>query len=166
MKRLSLGLAVAALTFFIGVAADLVRLTREPAGIPAPVESEALPVEYFELQFDPDRYVGRQVRLRVKIMIDWAGSLDKWWMGDPRSPWEETFFGYEYAPDSEESLAGAKDFFGVDPRDPAGEINVFRLGHATLEGEFVIDRDKTDWMGRTYPYWFIVHRLEGVDARW
>ena len=78
------------------------------------------------------------------------------------APWGATFFGFDYAPDSEESFARAPAVLGVDPDDPEGEFNLVRSAYATLEGDFVIDRDKTDFLGRKFPYWFIVHRLEEV----
>jgi hypothetical protein len=166
MKRLTLRISIALLTFAIGLSVSVVFwMMREPVSIPSPLESAVLPVDYLELSFEPERYAGRRIRVRLYMHADWTGSVMKGYLGDPHSPWDAPFFGFDYAPDSEESFIKARGILGVDPNDPVGEFNVVRSSYATLEGDFVRDRNKTDYSGRKFPYWFIVRRLEQVEPR-
>lgn len=73
------------------------------------------------------------------------------------------FLWSRYALESEESFERAEGALGIDPEDPKDTINSVRRASVILSGRFIKDREKTDSIGRTYPYWFIIHRLEHVE---
>jgi hypothetical protein len=50
----------------------------------------------------------------------------------------------------------AEGSLGIDPEDPEGSINSVRRANVILSGKFMKDKEKTDSIGRTYPYWFVI----------
>jgi hypothetical protein len=163
MKRISLYSIIAFITFALGISSALIWWHQKGVDIPSPL-GNALEIDYHQLAKEPEKYVGKEIRLRVGASVSWRGSLIEGLLNEPYSP-GPVFFGVDYAPESAESFTKAEGALGVDPEDPEGKINSVRQANVVLTGRFIKDEGKKDFIGRTYPYWFIVSRLEYIDGK-
>ena len=163
MKRKTLYLVVAFLTLSLGVGIAFAWLAPKTDDIESPL-GNAVDVDYYKLAAEPQRYVGKNLRIRVVAGVGWKGSLIEGLLDEPMSP-HPVFFGVIYAPESHESFAKVEGTLGIDPEDLKGSINSVRRANVILSGKFIRDKEKTDSIGRTYPYWFIINRLEYVKGK-
>jgi hypothetical protein len=162
MKRKTLYLVVALITLFLGVSIAFAWLTPE-TNIESPL-GNAVDVDYYKLAAEPEMYVGKNLRLRVVAGVGWKGSLIEGLLNEPTSI-HPVFFGVIYAPESQESFAKVEGTLGIDPEDPKGSINSLRRANVILSGKFIRDTEKSDSIGRRYPYWFVINRLEYVEGK-
>ena len=151
------------ITLCLGVGVAFAWLTPKTADIESPL-GNSLDVDYYKLAAEPERYVGKNLRIRVIAGVSWKGSLIEGIVDEPMAI-HPVFFGVVYAPESQESFAKAERTLGIDPEDPQGSINSVRRANVILSGKFIKDREKTDSIGRKYPYWFIINRLEHVEEK-
>ena len=163
MKRKTLYLVVAFITLSLGVGIAFAWLTPKTTDMESPLGS-AIDVDYYKLAAEPERYVGKSVRVRAVAGVDWRGSLIEGLLDKPMSP-QPVFFGVVYTPESQESFAKVDGTLGIDPEDPKGSINSVRRANVILSGMFIKDVEKTDSIGRRYQYWFIINRLESVEGK-
>jgi len=160
MKYLLRYLIIAVLTFAVGIGLTLVWLSQDGVEITSPLEGITLDVDYYELEMKPGAYIGNEIRLEVTADLDCSGSLLKGQYDEPLRWGQRTFFGVDFAQDSEQSLAKAEASVGADPEDAKCTFNLVRRGRMTVVGILIEDRNKADFLGRRYPFWLIVHRVE------
>jgi len=163
MKRKTLYLVVSFITLSLGVSIAFAWMAQETSDIESPL-GNTLDVDYYKLAAEPEGYVGKNLRIRVVAGVDWKGSLIEGLLDEPMS-YYPVFFGVIYAPESQESFARVEGTLGIDPEDSKGSINSLRRANVILSGKFIRDKEKTDSIGRTYPYWFIIDRLEYVEGK-
>jgi hypothetical protein len=164
MKRTIIRIAIASLTFAIGISVTAIYISnRQPVEV-SPVNDHTIyDVTYSDLAANPEEYIGKMVRVKALIF---GGALD-----DPRRVNEKVSsipMGYEFAPDATESSAKLEEAFGPDVYIPHEVVRCERA-LATVVGEFIEDGNKTKENSKagnkwSFRYWIIIHRLENTEA--
>jgi hypothetical protein len=160
MKNLPRYLIIAGLTFGLGLGLTLVWLSHDSVDVPSPLEGVTLNVDYYELEMKPAAYTGDMIRLEVTTGVDCSGSLLKGQYDEPLRWGQRTFFGVDFAQDSRQSLEKAQVSVGADPEDPKCKFSLVRMARMTVVGKLIEDGNKVDFLGRRYPFWLIIHRVE------
>ncbi len=168
MKRMIIRIAVASLTFIIGVSVAMLYLIKHnsveaPLILEQPVYQPVRDVEYSELATKPEKYVGQMVRVKALIF---GGPL-----ANPRLVNEDVssfWMGYDFAPDAAEASVKLEEAFGPDVYIPHKVVRCERA-LATVTGEFIEDDGRTKENKKVgnrlgYRCWIIIHRLENIEA--
>lgn len=133
MKRMSVRIAIACLTFAVGVAATAMYLiSRKSSMLPPPPDRTVYAVSYSELATNRERWVGKIVRVDA-LMFESP-------LSDPRLVNEKVPHNdmyYEFAPDAKEASAKWFDTFRPDVPDIPHEMTVCRRALVTITGEFL-----------------------------
>ena len=157
MKRGGRYSAFALIAFALGLSAALIWWRRR-AGVdrPAPLEPE---VDYYRLASEPGKYIGKDIRLRVRARVIWEGTLMECLLSEPASV-RPVIFGVDYGPGAVESFARAEDALRVAHEDLKEDVYGVRRVDVILTGKFIWDEKEIDFLGRTYSYWLVISHLK------
>ena len=121
-------------------------------------------VEYSELSANPEKYIGKVVRVKALIF---GGPL-----ADPglvKKQVKSIWIGYDFAPNAKEASEHLEEAFGPEPEvyipHKAGRCE---RAVATVTGKFIEDANRTKENTKggnklSYQYWIIVNRLENIE---
>jgi|GEM_PF-5421460 len=162
MKRLTTHLIVAALTFVIGVAAFAFVVYREQVDVTEARELNLPPISFCELSLNKEIYMGKVIRLRTVVSLNWRGEI--WYRGLSDDP---NCWGWVYladAPEAQESLAKAKQAFGGDESVAEDRRPFFQTQvRMTLLGEVNRENKVANHPSRSADFQFVIYRIEEME---
>ncbi len=172
MKHLTIRFIVALITFIIGIAvAAIWYISRAPqptkpenlVGMSSSTEQQIPTVAYCELVREPQLYLGKMVRVRAIMYVDWTGFIHNRVIYDlVNCSGEANHVWVEFAQSSFNSLAIA--------RKPLGDLmNLEKGAHWVRRAEIVAigklsdENKQREAPINLYRFQFLIHQLEQAE---